>query len=183
MELKRRFRIPGYWLGIQFKIALKKREGTPVIGIYNKIGHHYVPFFDYDGIKDKNLLYAEIRSIQETYSLGNAYIFKTENGYHVIMTDLLHYDEWLEILSGSTCDEQYKRIPQQNGQRAWVLRVSKKKNSTIKLDNVLYNRPSRFQSAEMIGLLSKMQVPAACFLNIENSVDRRQPILWAEYEA
>lgn len=183
MEWKGRLKIPRYWLGIQLKIALKPREGTPVVGIYNKIGHQYVPFFDYDDIKDKNLLYEEILSLQETYDLGNAYFFKTGKGYHVIMTDLLDYDEWLEIISSSSCDSAYKSVPQINGQKAWVLRITEKKKNNITFDNVLYRRSGRWQSAEMIRLLKHLKVPNGAFVMVDNTIDSGRKVLWAEYEA
>ena len=183
MEWKSRLRIPGYWLGVQLKIALKPREGTPVVGIYNKIGHRYIPFFDYDDIQDKNLLYEEIRSLQEAYNLGNAYLFKTGKGYHVIMTDLLDYDEWKEIISASSCDSSYKSVPQTNGQKAWVLRISEKKKSSITFVNVLYNKTERWQSAEMIRFLKHLKVPNGAFAMVDNTIDSGRKILWAEYEA
>lgn len=183
MEWKKAIKIPRYWLGIQLKIALKKREGTAVVGIYNKIGHQYVPFFDYDDITDKNILYEELRSLQENHDLGNAYLFKTGRGYHVIFTDLLSYHEWVRILNSSSCDSAYKSVPIINGQKAWVLRVTDKKKNHIVFDNVLYNKGSRWQSQNMIGILEQLNVPKAAFNNVENTIKSNNKLLWAEYQA
>lgn len=118
-------------------MCLKPTEGTKVMGITNKVGHRYVPFLDYDGIKNVQVLYAEIRSLQEKFLLGNAYFFQTGNGYHVIFLDLLNYDTWISVLEQSMCDPDYKIVPQNNESRVWVLRISSKKNNDVTFFNCM----------------------------------------------
>jgi len=184
MEKKLRIKLPKWWLGISVKIALKKREGIDVIGVYNKVGNQYVPFLDYDNITDKNLLYTELQALQYKYDLGNAYIFRTGKGYHVIYADLLAYDEWIEILNSTTCDPDYKQVPQGNGQRAWVLRLTKKNRNEIRFINVLYNNSKgRFSSEEILKLLHKLGVPKSGMKNHESVIRSKLPLVFARYQA
>lgn len=183
MNWRLRFKIPGWLVGLQVKLYFKKREGTPVIGICNKIGHRYVPFFDYD-IDNKLALFQEIRSLQEKHFLGNAYFFKTRRGYHVIFLDLLTYDEWLYLLNDSTCDQYYKEVPQMNNTKMWVLRITPKKNNEPVFETVLYNQQVRPVSAPHKQLLKERGVPAV-ILDKETEFDDEQEktITYAKYEA
>ena len=184
MEKKIRIKLPKWWLGISIKIALKKREGIEVIGVYNKVGNQYIPFLDYDSINNKDLLYTELQALQYKYDLGNAYIFKTGKGYHIIFTDLLYYDEWVEILNSTTCDPDYKQVPQGNGQKSWVLRLTRKRKNMVRFENVLYHNSSKFCSSdEILKLLLKLGVPKTAINNHKTVISSKLPLIFARYSA
>lgn len=183
MNWKLRFRIPRWWVGVQLKIAFKKREGVPVVGICNKVGHRYVPFFDYD-FDNKLAIFQEIRSLQEKHFLGNAYFFKTKAGYHVIFLDLMTYDEWLYLLNDSTCDKYYKEVPQMNNSKMWVLRVTPKKNNNPEFETVLYNQQIRPVSTPHRRILEERGVPNSILQkNILFEEETEKTITYARYEA
>lgn len=126
MNFKKIFKLPNYYIGI--RISFKKRERTKSIGITNKIGRHYVLFLDYD-INDYKLIVEEIESLQKDYKLGNAYVFITKKGFHIIIPDLLTYQEHKKIIESTSVEYAYKKVPQQNNKKVWVLRITPKKNN------------------------------------------------------
>lgn len=181
--MRLRFKVPGWWIGISLRIAVKKREGTKVVGLCNKVGHRYCLFLDYD-LTNKLALYQEIRSLQETYDLGNAYIFKTGRGYHTIFLDLLTYRELVTILEASTCDPDYIDVPQRNGTRMWVLRISKKKSGAPEFHDVLYNQQVRPISRPHRDWLEGAGVPTIILdKNEPHEEEHLKPLVWARYEA
>ena len=135
--LRMRWYIPlgKHLLGINFRMSLKKREGNDVIAISNKVDHRYCIFLDYD-YTEETAIDKDIRGLQRKFSLGNAYVFKTLNGFHVMFIDLVEYDELLRILNASTCDEHYKYVSTKNNNRTWVLRITPKKND----NNVTFHK-------------------------------------------
>ena len=145
-------RIPRYFLGVNIKIGLKKREGTRVIGVTNKVGHEYVIFLDYD-INDRLMIDDEIRALQKKHSLSTAYLFKTLKGYHVIIPDCLTYQEIKKVLSDATIEDAYYRVPQKNHKKVWVLRLTKKKNNLITYDGMISHNSTRKTSSPHITLL------------------------------
>ncbi len=138
--MKIQFRIPGYW--VAFQVSLKKREGKIVAGICNKLGHQYLVFLDYDYDNIKSIR-QEIMSLQNEYTLGNAYLFKTTAGYHVYFMDLMNYDEFVEILDASSCDKYYKSVPKKNNIRTWILRTTSKGSNKITFEGVIENKHMR----------------------------------------
>ena len=117
-------------LGINFyfRMSLKKREGSNVLAISNKVDNRYCVFLDYD-ITEETSIISDIKGLQNKYDLGNAYVFKTLKGFHVIFIDLVSYTELIHILNASSCDEHYKYVSKFNNNRQWVLRFSNKKNN------------------------------------------------------
>lgn len=183
MKLRLRFKIPGWWVGLQVTAAMKKREGKKVMGICNKVGHRYVLFLDYD-YDNKLSIYREVRSLQEKFMLGNAYIFKTRNGYHVIFLDLLSYEEFIFILHQSSCDRHYIEVPQMNDSRLWVLRLTPKKDGEPCLENVLYNEQVRAVSNPHAKLLEERGVPPSIINKLSPHMEEEeQTIIYARYEA
>lgn len=178
-----RFKIPRYWVGIYFKLALKKREGVVVRGVTNKVGHRYVVFLDYD-YDEPHSIEGEVRSLQEEWGLGNAYLFKTNKGYHVIFLDLLSYGEFKEILNASSCDDAYKQVPQQNNARAWVLRLTDKKNNIITYQKTIHSKQERMISEPHARLLIMRGVPREHVAEAEDYEEGHEHgLTFAEYEA
>lgn len=183
IQLKYRFKIPRYWCGIYFKIAFKKREGTKVIGITNKVGHRYVIFLDYD-YDEINSITQEIQSLQEKYALGNAYLFKTKKGYHVIFLDIVNYNELRTIINDTSCDDAYKTIPQHNNARTWVLRITEKHDNRIDYERVIEAQQYRPTSEPHTRLLRIRGVPEKTLRkNIPYEEGREQELIYATYEA
>ena len=183
--MKITFKIPGYYVGVylNFRLAIKPREGTKVVGVCNKIADKYLLFLDYDYDNRKTLL-PELRAIQEKYALGNAYLFKTGRGYHVIFTDLLTYDLFTEILDSTSCDKDFKQVPKNNHYRTWVLRATSKKENAVVFKEVLYNPQIRVTSAPHTQYLHDRGVPEVVTDRIR-SFERlhKHKLLWATYEA
>jgi hypothetical protein len=183
MEWKGTLKIPGYTIGISTKLFLKPREGTKVIGVCNKIGHFYTPFFDYD-IKIKKIVVEEITSLQEEFLLGDAYLFKTGKGYHVIMLDLLTREEWLTVLGQSSCDEDYKAVPQHNNSKTWILRLTEKRNNVITYDSTIQGYLGRQLSGPHLKLLGLRGVPEENLKRVKiYSGMNNKELLYANYEA
>jgi len=176
-------KLPGWTLGWSLKAALKRREGTPVIGPTNKVGHFFVPFFDYD-IREEKFINAEVRSLQEEYLLGDAFLFRTGKGFHVIFLDLLRGEEWLEVLGASNCDEEYKAVPRLNGARAWVLRASPKRNGAVDYVKVIPGYLGRTLSRPHYDYLLKRGVPLKDLERLRIFTTKAaESLIWAAYEA
>jgi len=180
MNIKKNFRFSGGYLGVHFQISWKPHNNTQVLGVCNKAGHLYVPFFDYD-IKNIDAVRMEIKSLQEEYMLGNAYLFKTGRGYHVIMLDLLTYDQWTEVLDASSVEESYKKIPRTNGSKLWVLRLSEKNGTQPTYAEEIKGYLGRRISRTHWELLLKKGAPVQP-LKIYTSINQ-EPLIYATYEA
>lgn len=160
------FPLGKHLLGINFRVSLKKREGSDVVAIANKMGHRYVVFLDYD-ITEVHTVYEDVSGLQEHYQLGNAYIFSTKAGFHVIFTDLVSYGELCEILDSSCCDEHYKYVSRKNNNRQWVLRITDKKNKNkVEFKTVLWANQYRQVSYPHSRYLIAQGVPSWIFDNL-----------------
>lgn len=182
MEWKRVFRLPFWTVGVGCRFAVKRREGYKVVGVTNKVGHYYVPFFDYD-MKELKFLVPEIRSLQEEFLLGNAYLFRTGDGYHIIMLDLLTGQEWKELLNASNCDEDYKSVPSTNKVKAWVLRLSAKGRNTIRYEGVVIGQGVGAISAPHREMLLRRGVPEKDLPQTATVQYEGERLIYAAYEA
>jgi len=96
---------------------------TVGMGSVTTDGLHQVVFLDYDYITLERLV-RELTALQETYMLGNFYIFQSrENSYHAICLDCLTFQEAYEIVHASSCDQAFKHSPHYTRYRDWTLRV------------------------------------------------------------
>jgi hypothetical protein len=88
-------------------------------------------FLDYDFVLYEDQLLPELCYLQDTYHLGDFYIFKSSqkpDSYHVICLDKLEVGEWQGILQDTSCDEAYKR-PRIKDYKSSVLRITPKGTS------------------------------------------------------
>jgi hypothetical protein len=181
-----RFYLPigKHLLGVNFRVSLKKREGSDVVAIANKVGNKYVLFLDYD-IQEKHVVYEDIAGLQETYQLGNAYIFTTKKGFHVIFLDVLSYAELCEILDASTCDEHYKYVSRKNNNRTWVLRITDKKNNNkVEFKEILWASQCREMSYPHSRFLVARGVPEWVFEDKQQyMVYENRKLLFVKYRA
>lgn len=164
-----RFYLPigKHLLGINLRISLKKREGNDVVAIANKVGNKYCVFLDYD-ITEKTTVYQDVLGLQDEFQLGNAYIFTTKKGFHVIFIDLVTYSELCQILDHSCCDEHYKYVSRKNNNRQWVLRISEKKGGNkVEFKEIFWSNQYRQASYPHSRYLIAQGVPEWVFQKID----------------
>lgn len=157
-----RFYIPigKHVLGINFHLnwSFRKQEGYEAVGIGNKMDHRYCVFLDYD-YNELTTLTSEIKGLQKNYNLGNAYLFSTGKGFHVIFLDLVTYQELKVIMNASTCDYHYKVIGRKNCKRQWVLRFTDKGKNKITFHSIIKSQSDRMQSFPHSNYLIAQGVP------------------------
>lgn len=171
-------------LGIGIRISLKKREGSDVVAIANKMGHRYCLFLDYD-YDCKETVYEDLSGLQEHYNLGNAYVFKTKNGFHAIFIDLMTYSELCEILDASSCDNHYKYVSRKNNNRTWVLRITDKKNGNkVEFSEILWSPQTRPVSYPHSRYLIAQGVPEWVFDGMTDKMNGEgRNLLFVSYKA
>lgn len=98
----------------------------------------YVLFLDYDDVPVQWVI-DEINLLHEVAcgSVGNAYLFRTKHGLHVVFLEKHSLGDVVELLNMTSCDKQYKAIPMRYARRIWVLRQSPKKNETMEYLGVI----------------------------------------------
>jgi hypothetical protein len=100
-------------------------------GITNRCSDgKYVIFLDYDG-EPIDFIRDQIENLQHEFMLGEAFIFKTKHGHHVIFLDKVTLAELVEIFKNTTIDPLYRDVPMRRVRREWVLRQSNKNNEKI----------------------------------------------------
>lgn len=171
-------------LGINFRASLKKREGSDVVAIANKVGNKFCLFLDYD-YTERETVYADIRGLQEEYQLGNAYLFRTKKGFHAIFIDLHTYSELKTLLDASSCDEHYKYVSRRNNNRTWVLRITDKKHGNkVEYDTTLYAPQYRRASYPHMKYLLAQGVPMDDFSSTEKFLSmKNHDLLFVKYRA
>jgi hypothetical protein len=175
--------MPRGWLGLSIAVAWKPCTGSKVVGVSNRIGARYCPFFDYDQDVPQ-LLIAEIRDLQDRFLLGDAFFFKTGRGYHVIIPELLPLFEWTEILKASTVEAAYAHLPQINKSRAWVLRVTPKGNNRCEYAGCVPGINGRETSRDMIQHLTLRGVPEEDLREAKHFMQEQEyGLTYATYEA
>ena len=181
-----RFYLPlgKHLLGINFRMSLKKREGSDVVAIANKMGHRYCVFLDYD-YTEKHTVYEDITGLQEHFNLGNAYVFSTKNGFHAIFIDLLTYEELKQVMNASSCDPHYKYVSRRNNNRTWVLRITdKKKGNKVTFLEVLWSPQYRQISYPHSKYLIAQGVPEWIFEDKEKFLEgKNRELIFVKYKA
>ena len=93
----------------------------------------HIPLLDYDNIvaefgKDpETRLREELQYLQAAWEIGNSYVFWTrDNGRHALFLDAFTFRMVKDIVDSSSCDLMFKKAPQINEYRCWVLRCEKK---------------------------------------------------------
>jgi len=169
---------------INFRYSFKKREGNNVVAISNKVDHRYCIFLDYD-LTEETTVRKDIRGLQKAYELGNGYIFKTLNGFHVIFLDLVTYKELQTIINASSCDEHYKYVSTKNNNRQWVLRFTPKKNgNTVTYYDMEQAYHTRELSYPHANYLVAQGVPVNTFKELEPFLScREEELVLVGYKA
>jgi hypothetical protein len=99
----------------------------------------FILFLDYDGDIGLEWVQDEIKLLQEQFGLGNCYIFKSKNGFHVVNFEKRSISEIVEIMRWTTCDQQYKDTPLLFAKKVWVLRLSRKNKEIPAYVGVIQN--------------------------------------------
>lgn len=95
----------------------------------------HIHLLDYDVIR-QDFLENELIFLQESFGLGDIYLFKTRDkgvfdgspvgGYHAVCLDSDVVFNVLKVLRSSSCDYAFKNAPRRNPERSWVLRIADK---------------------------------------------------------
>lgn len=117
-------------INLIFRTSKKKENFQWGIGNRCREGK-YVLFLDYDRtpiswVRD------ELKYIMKEYNLSHFFLFETKRGIHCINLEKRDISSVIEIMSKTTCDQDYKNVPLQHAKKIWVLRGSQKKEETIK---------------------------------------------------
>lgn len=184
MRFRKYIPVGKHLLGINIRVSLKKREGSEVLAVANKMGHRYCIFLDYD-YDEKLTVYEDLSGLQEHYQLGNAYVFRTKKGFHAIFLDLVTYTELKQILDASSCDDHYKYVSRRNNNRTWVLRFTDKKNNNrVVFEEILWSPQYRQISYPHTRYLVSMGVPEWVFENKEKFLEGKdRKLLLVKYKA
>lgn len=130
IKLKFRF------FGLHFFGLISKHPNIDTVGLSNLCTDgRFVVFIDYDNI----FLYRvinEVRRLQRKWKIGTVAIISTGEdedlqqkpygNYHVIAYTKFKFFEILKMLDDTSCDPNFKRIPEYFNGRYWVLRVCPK---------------------------------------------------------
>jgi hypothetical protein len=183
IDFEKVFKIPRYYLGIRVKVAFKKRVGEKVVGVTNKAGRYFVVTLDYD-IADEHIVRADVIALQHEFGLGDAFLFKTGGGFHVLILDLLTWEEWLTVLDAANCDEDFKAVPLTNKRRVWVMRLTAKGENKVTYIGVLKGERANPVSYPHLQMLYRRGIPSKDLegLNIYSRLHKEE-LIYATYEA
>lgn len=107
-------------------IRVEKNKENSQLGIGNRCADGtYVLFIDYDH-NIVEYIEEEILLLQKYRYIGDAFLFKTNKGYHVISLRKMSITEIVNALDMTTCDKNYQYIPMKYARRIWVLRTTNK---------------------------------------------------------
>jgi hypothetical protein len=97
----------------------------------------HVPMFDYDGKNIKTRVRKDVKTLQDDFGLGPAWVYKTKGGIHVyFFANALSKSHYLALVESSNCCKGFKKATINNGYG--TLRVSAKYTDfDIKLEYVL----------------------------------------------
>ena len=115
-------------LNLFFKVVAWYKDSARTRGYSSRVvpTSLHVIFLDYDNIVDERLR-EELAFLQDLFEIGNFYVLATsEYGRHAICIDALTLKEVKEIVDFSSCDLAFKKAPNINEFRTWVLRYDKK---------------------------------------------------------
>ena len=134
------------WNGTFFRTAINfffrtSKEKTHFhYGIGNRCkGGLYCVFLDYDNTPREWIL-EELAVLQHKHHLGNAHLWSTKHGMHVIFLDKVPLKTLLIIMQDTTCDDNYRLVPLHHARKVWVLRQTNKNDETIQYAGSLQHK-------------------------------------------
>lgn len=181
MQLKQQVKVFGKVVSLWFRIMPERT--TLMYGFGNRCKDgRYVLFLDYDDTP-LEWIKEEIRLLQEaTLLLGNAYLFKTKNGYHVVFLEKLFLGQIKDFMDMTSCDKSHREIPMLYGRKVWVLRQSPKKEEKITYLGVERRFCVLERSAPHAAYLQQfMSVPMDDIGELNGKFDTEENVLMAYY--
>lgn len=117
-----------------FMAGIRRKLNEPIAGITNRTEDgYYVPFLDYDEMPFE-WVKGELIDIQKEYRLSKLYVFSSkQDSFHVVSFDKLTREQYQDLLSRSSCDPQYKKVPFTWGRRVATLRATEKGGRKMRL--------------------------------------------------
>jgi hypothetical protein len=83
----------------------------------------FVIFLDHDNVKFKTLVEDILAPLQDTFEIGNFYVFQTRDmSYHCVCIDALTPKEVYQIIGAAGCEKAFRKSYFINEYRTWVLR-------------------------------------------------------------
>jgi hypothetical protein len=151
-------------------------------GIGNRTSDgRYVLMLDYDHTPI-TYVQEEVRLLQESPFLGDAYLFKTKNGFHVIFLEKLLLGQVVDFMKMTTCDARYRDVPMMYGRKVWVLRQSKKKDEKKEYLGKTVSSSSGQKSRAHAEYLSRYcDVPRKDFESENDEWDHSERVIMAYY--
>lgn len=160
--------------GWQFAFVSRNLRTVPIEGYTNRCKDgSYVIFLDYDDIESFSMIEEEILFLQEEFGLSDFFIFKSNKGFHAICFDKVNLSKLVDIMSASSIDPLYLKVPLKNGGRIWCLRYSKKKGFNPRFYKSLDSHSSlstrRIRSRAHIALINFLFVLNIPFCKCDDS--------------
>ncbi len=147
-----------FFLTAHYKFGKVKNWRERCVGVSSAIwtgrdSDDHMPFLDYDGRNVKKLIRQDVKTLQENYNLGHAWVYETKRGFHVyFFCDSVTTDTYLEMLRNTQACPGFRKMT--TVKREAVLRVSAKYTEfDIKLLYVL-----KTKSTELKRMLPKAHI-------------------------
>jgi len=153
----KRFDIFGKQIVINIYLGIRPLKETIIYGYTNRcIDGKYIITLDYDCPFD-DFYMSELTTLQKKYKLSDFYIFATNKGFHAVCIDKVTLKTFIQIITDSSCDHNYREVPFRHGKKLWTLRFSEK-NKTKPVFAVLINSKNKIykQSLAHTLLLNKI---------------------------
>lgn len=186
MLLNIKFDLWGFHINWYWKVQREKRDLMWGVGNRCKDGR-YVLFLDYDDTPQEWII-DEIGLLQHRYAdlLGTAYLFSTKHGTHVVFFEKHTLDKIYEMMTKTSCDNNYTMIPMHYGRRTWILRSSKKKDETIEYVGCVHhpNTPSSVErsNAHRVYFQDLYPIPDKDFNDGGGEWDKEDTLTMAYYK-
>ena len=141
-----------------FSATMGRKRSEKVCGYSNRTTDGlYIVTLDYDGLTPE-WLRGELIRLQQWFALSTFYLFSSGNGYHAVCFDKLTLSQYMEVLSSSSVDPDYFRVPLTWHKRCWILRVTPKVSGEIKLIDTVRADSRREKSSPHIRLLENLRL-------------------------
>lgn len=179
------FKLSWSFFGRQFRILLSadRKKDDLMLGMGNRcMNGEYLLFLDYDGTPVE-WVHDEIKLLHQRFEglLGNAYLFRTKRGIHVVFLEKHSLGVITQMLDMTSCDQYYKSVPMRYARRVWVLRQTPKKNeelSYLGCVNVGYKTSlAKRSTAHRLWLQNHFTIPVKDFVSAAHWDGEKEIIL------
>lgn len=142
---------------LRFGLSVMLEGKKDVYGYTNRCDDgKFIVFLDYDEIP-LEWIKVELSYLQKDFNLGDFYLFEgTVGNFHAISFTKVNRNELYEILSNSSMDENYWKVPYTIGKRLLTLRFSDKKGKKPYFIGKISRVSDRLESYEHKKLINKL---------------------------